>query len=76
MLDDFILPNFDSTQMVTKHSTYVSFHIHLPLDKLHDEPSFWPKEVMVKIFRGCFQIGTILNRNLKISKKKKKSKPP
>lgn len=51
------------TQMVTKHPTYASFHIHLPLDKLQDvlEPSFWPDGVIVKRFWGRLQPGMILN---------------
>lgn len=51
------------TQMVTKHPTYASFHIHLPLDKLQDvlEPSFWSDGVIVKRFWGRLQPGMILN---------------
>jgi len=51
------------TQMVTKHPTYASFHIHLPLDKLQDvlEPSFWPNRVIVKRFWDRLQPGMILN---------------
>ncbi|KAF0743463.1 Reverse transcriptase domain-containing protein [Aphis craccivora] len=50
------------TRMVTKHPTYASFHIHLPLDKLQDvlEPSFWPDGVIFKRFWGRL-LGMILD---------------
>jgi len=55
--------DFTVTQMVTKHPTYASFHIHLPLEKLQDvlEPSFWPDGVIFKRFWGRLQPGMMLN---------------
>jgi len=42
------------TQMITRHSTYSSFHIRVPAEMLTDvlQPSFWPEGIMVKRFWG------------------------
>lgn len=42
------------TRMVTKHPTYASFHVRLPIGKLDVvlQPEFWPSGIMVKRFWG------------------------
>lgn len=42
------------SQMVTKHPSYVSFHVHLPLHDLDEvlESTFWPAGILVKRFWG------------------------
>jgi len=42
------------TQMITKHPSYASFHVRLPMKLLPDvlDPGFWPEGIMVKRFWG------------------------
>lgn len=42
------------TQMITKHPSYASFHVRLPIKLLPDvlDPGFWPEGIMVKRFWG------------------------
>lgn len=42
------------TQMITKHPSYASFHVHLPVKILPDvlDSGFWPEGIMVKRFWG------------------------
>jgi hypothetical protein len=66
MLKAELFPTFDNitiTQLMTKHPTYASFHIQLPLQNLNEvlEPSFWPESVIVKRFWGRLQPGMALN---------------
>lgn len=66
MLKTELFPTLDDTtitQLTTKHPTYASFHIQLPLQNLNEvlEPSFWPEGVIVKRFWGRLQPGMSLN---------------
>jgi len=66
MLKTELFPTFDDitiTQLATKHPTYASFRIQLPLQKLDEvlEPSFWPEGIIVKRFWGRLQPGMSLN---------------
>jgi hypothetical protein len=42
------------TQMVTKHPSYSSFHVRIPVEMLTEvlQPNFWPEGIMVKRFWG------------------------